>query len=228
MSIREFINATGSFSMPKITTSKFDVDGATHSNDATGYKIKSSVGTTLLAFDKTDALSECSLKSTITPLQSTQSYQQYVLNSHDNRLSAVETNVGSISSTLTSHATRLTTLESFGGGGGLTGGQDIDVVPTLAQVLGQGSDAGQVNITGVETLRCFAVTFGNTSLNETGLLAIQNDITTLNSTVSILNTRLTTVEEYITNLKAFFNAFNAGATITDPTTGLDFDFTNLL
>lgn len=228
MSIREFINTNGSFSMPKITTSQFDVDGATHSNDATGYKIKSSVGTTLLAFDKTDALSECSLKSTITPLQSTQSYQQYVLNSHDNRLSAVETNVGSVSSTLTSHATRLTTLESSGGG--LTGGQDIDVVPTLAQVLGQGSDAGEVNITGVQNLTVNSISLGGTEINLTSMLLvnIQNDITTLNSTVSILNTRLTTAEEYITNLKAFFNAFNAGATITDPTTGLDFDFTNLL
>jgi hypothetical protein len=86
-----------------------------------------------------------------------------------------------------------------------------------------------VSIANDKNLTVNSISLGGTEINLTSMLLvnIQNDITTLSSTANILETRLSTAEAYISNLKAFFNVFSQAVNVTDPSTGNSFDFSNL-
>ena len=268
MSIREYLDYNGNFNMSSIITQKANIGGAVHTNDANGYKITSSNGNNLLAFDKYDNIAPSRIKANIDAVSSS-------LIDVQGQVGTVQTSIGNVQSTLTahtssltnlstaltSHETRLTTLEASTGG---NGGQ-VGTVPSLGQVLTVSNDAQNSSIINLDSIYINSghlttadvggLTAQNAVLginNQQGMLIvdnasnrvysdtastlegfqtitdIQNSISTFMNTANAISTRLSIAETYISNLKKFFNAFNQGATITDPTNGLDFNFSNLL
>ncbi|MDR3574227.1 MAG: hypothetical protein P4L50_10210 [Anaerolineaceae bacterium] len=185
----------------------------THSVTADGtYNVQDQNGNTLLAFAN-NALSAGSA----------------VYNHIADVAAPINATLASHTATLANHETRLTTIETSGGGGGGS-------IPGLSSVLTTSNDASNQPIENVSILEV------NSHLSISGLhiTANVNNVVMPNVSTGVvicdqlylnnvdLNTRISNIETYINNLKYFYSVLSQGVNITDPNTGQPFNFSNLL
>ena len=178
MSIREYIDANGAFSMSKVATTNVNIGGVEHSVINGGYSIKdSNSGNTLMSFDNSNNLSESQIKT----------YCDAILTT----VNTLNTSALALIGTVQDNVNNL---------------QINGAVGTLAQVLDTGANGNNLSVTNLNNVSCASITLDG----------------------SDLQTQLNNLQTYKTNLRHFFTVFSSAASMIDPNTNEQFDFSGLL
>lgn len=211
MSIRDYYNGV-TFEMPNIASTTMNIGGVLHTKNATGYSITdSNTGQKLLAFDTDNNLLSSSniynnIFSTVNELNTSS-------------LSLIQTNTNAIQSLETS-------IQNMQNQGGQPQG--------LSSVLTIGNSANNLNINNVDTLSARIININGINITTNGSNIVIGNFQAgqisssqiyLNNTD--INVRISSIENYIQNLKAFFTVLSQSCEIKHGN-GNNFDFSNLM